>query len=58
VFELPLATLLEPTAPARRQALRNGRVREYRVWPHHEHEIWGAAAAVLIGLTGRLCEDA
>jgi 8-oxo-dGTP pyrophosphatase MutT (NUDIX family) len=58
VFELSFATLLDPTAPARHQRIRNGRLREYWVWPHHEHEIWGATAAILVGLAARLRGEA
>lgn len=50
VFELPLATLLDPKAPLRRRAWREGRLREFWVWPHPEHEIWGATAAILLRL--------
>jgi 8-oxo-dGTP pyrophosphatase MutT (NUDIX family) len=54
VFELPLTTLLDPTAPERRQAEFAGRLREYWVWPHAEHFIWGATAAILVHLAARL----
>lgn len=50
VFEFPLATLLDPRVPLRRRAWRDGRVREFWVWPHAEHEIWGATAAILLRL--------
>jgi 8-oxo-dGTP pyrophosphatase MutT (NUDIX family) len=56
VFELPLTTLLDPAAPARRQAEFAGRLREYWVWPHAEHVIWGATAAILLHLAARLAE--
>lgn len=54
VFELPLALLLDPTAPERRRAWRNGSWREVLVWPHPEHEIWGATAAILLRLAEQL----
>jgi 8-oxo-dGTP pyrophosphatase MutT (NUDIX family) len=49
-FELPLAVVLDPAAPERRRAERNGRMREFWVWPHERHYIWGATAAVLVNL--------
>jgi 8-oxo-dGTP pyrophosphatase MutT (NUDIX family) len=54
VFELPLTTLLDPTAPRRRSAEFRGRTRHYWVWPHPTHEIWGATAAILVHLAQRL----
>lgn len=50
IFELPLATVLDPTAPERRRAEFRGRMREFWVWPHPEHLIWGATAAMLVSL--------
>ena len=54
VFELPLAVLLDPTAPQRKSREWRGRMREYWEWPHPEHHIWGATAAILVGLAERL----
>ncbi len=54
VFELPLSVLLDPAAPQRRQMEFRGRMREFWVWPHPEHYIWGATAAILVDLAGRL----
>ncbi len=54
VFELPLTTLLDPKAPQRRSAEFGGRIRHYWVWPHPNHEIWGATAAILVHLAHRL----
>jgi 8-oxo-dGTP pyrophosphatase MutT (NUDIX family) len=54
VFELPLATLLNPAAPERRSAEYRGRTRQYWVWPHETHYIWGATAAILVHLARRL----
>ncbi len=50
MFELPLAVLLDPAAPVRRRALYQETWREYWVWPHEVHEIWGATAAILVQL--------
>ena len=54
VFELPLSVLLDPAAPQRRRAQLRGRWREFWVWPHPEHYIWGATAAILVNLASRL----
>jgi 8-oxo-dGTP pyrophosphatase MutT (NUDIX family) len=54
IFTLPLAVLLDPTAPERRRAHFRGRWREFWVWPHPDHYIWGATAAILVHLAGRL----
>ncbi len=50
VFELPLAVLLDPQAPQQRRAHYRGRWRSFWVWPHPEHYIWGATAAILVHL--------
>ncbi len=50
VFELPLALLFDPTAPTRRSTEWRGRMRDYWVWPHDEHLIWGATATILMNL--------
>lgn len=54
VFTLPLAVLLDPAAPQRRRAEFLGRTREFWVWPHPEHYIWGATASILVQLAHRL----
>lgn len=54
VFELPLSVLLDPSAPERRRATWKGRDREFWVWPHTRHYIWGATAAILVHLAHRL----
>ncbi len=54
VFELPLSVLLDPSAPRRRRAQFRGRWREFWVWPHPEHDIWGATAGILVNLAARL----
>lgn len=50
VFELPLSVVLNPSAPQSRRAEHRGRMREFWVWPHDEHLIWGATAAILVNL--------
>lgn len=50
VFELPLSVVMDPGAPERRRAEFRGRVREFWVWPHERHYIWGATAAMLVNL--------
>ena len=54
VFALPLSVLLDPAAPERRRAHYRGRWREFWVWPHPEHYIWGATAAILVNVAARL----
>ena len=54
IFQLPLATLLDPDAPQRRGSEFRGAWREYWVWPHPEQHIWGATAAILVHLARRL----
>ncbi len=54
VFQLPLAVLLDPAAPQRHEAMFRGRLRQYWVWPHPEHHVWGATAAMLVHLARRL----
>ena len=50
VFELPMAVLLDPEAPRKRRAHYRGRWRDFWVWPHPDHYIWGATAAILVHL--------
>ena len=54
VFELSIGVLLDPEAPQRRLHHERGRSREYWVWPHPEHYIWGATAAILVHLAQQL----
>lgn len=58
VFQLPLTVLLDPNAPERRQREYNGKIRSFWVWPHAEHYIWGATAAILVQLAHRLRAEA
>jgi len=55
-FEFPLAILLDPEAPRRERKEWKGQMREYWVWPHGEHFIWGATATILINLARGLRE--
>ena len=54
VFELPLDVLLDPAAPQRQRRHVRGNWREYWVWPHPDHFIWGATAAILVHLARKL----
>ena len=54
VFSLPLSVLLDPAAPERRRSHFRGAWREFWVWPHGDHYIWGATAAMLVHLAHRL----
>lgn len=55
-FEYPLARLLDPAAPERRRQEFRGRLREFWVWPHERHYIWGATASMLVTLSAVLRE--
>lgn len=54
VFALPLSVVLDPEAPQRKRAHFRGRSREFWVWPHPDHYIWGATAAILVAIATRL----
>lgn len=54
VFELPIDVLLDPAAPRREHHESRGNLREYWVWPHPDHFIWGATAAILVHLAQKL----
>ena len=54
VFELPIDVLLDPDAPKRQRHCVRGIWREYWVWPHPDHYIWGATAAILVHLAQKL----
>ena len=56
IFELPLATVLDPAAPALKSREVRGRMREYWVWPHPEYLVWGATAAMLMSFS-RILRD-
>jgi len=55
-FEYPLAQLLDPAAPELRRQEFRGRMREFWVWPHERHYIWGATASMLVTLSAILRE--
>ena len=57
-FEYPLARLLDPAAPERRRQEFRGRMREFWVWPHERHYIWGATASMLVTLAAVLRDEA
>lgn len=50
VFELPLASVLDPSARSWREEEILGRVRRFWVVRHDRHLIWGATAAMLVAL--------
>jgi 8-oxo-dGTP pyrophosphatase MutT (NUDIX family) len=54
VFELPLSVLLDPNAPQLMRREVQGRQRDFWVWPHPDHYIWGATAAILVHLARAL----
>lgn len=54
VFELPLTVLLDPDAPKLHAREVQGRRRDFWVWPHPDHYIWGATAAILVHLAKAL----
>jgi 8-oxo-dGTP pyrophosphatase MutT (NUDIX family) len=56
VFELPISVVLDPEAPRLQRQHVKGVWREYWVWPHPDHYIWGATAAILVRLAERLRE--
>jgi 8-oxo-dGTP pyrophosphatase MutT (NUDIX family) len=58
IFELPMDVVMDPDAPRRQRQHVGGVWREYWVWPHPDHFIWGATAAILVQLAQRLRERA
>jgi 8-oxo-dGTP pyrophosphatase MutT (NUDIX family) len=54
IFELPMRVVMDPDAPRRQRQHVGGVWRDYWVWPHPEHFIWGATAAILVQLAVRL----
>jgi 8-oxo-dGTP pyrophosphatase MutT (NUDIX family) len=54
VFELPISVVLDPNAPQRQHREVLGRSRPFWVWPHPDHFIWGATAAILVNLARKL----
>jgi 8-oxo-dGTP pyrophosphatase MutT (NUDIX family) len=59
ILSLRLDLLLDPRQPSRtRVKLKGGEWREFWVWPHDDHHIWGATAAILLSLARRLRSEA
>jgi 8-oxo-dGTP pyrophosphatase MutT (NUDIX family) len=54
VFCLPFATLLDAGLPYARTAYFRGEIRDFWLWPHDTHVIWGATAQILLNLAQRL----
>ncbi len=54
IFEFPFSVLLDPEAPRRQKQHVRGQWRDYWVWPHADHFIWGATAAIMHHLAGQL----
>lgn len=58
IFTLPLSVLLDPASPAVRTLEVAGVAREVWTWPHPQHDIWGATAAMLRELAAVLAQAA
>ena len=56
-FEYPLVHVTDPAKPERRSREFRDETREFWVWPHERHYIWGATASVLVTLASVLRED-
>jgi 8-oxo-dGTP pyrophosphatase MutT (NUDIX family) len=54
VFEVPLAFLLDPANRRQESREMGGRLRTYHAYTYKGHEIWGATAAIILGLAMRL----
>jgi 8-oxo-dGTP pyrophosphatase MutT (NUDIX family) len=54
VFEVPLAFLLDPANRRREARHIGGRERRFHAIKYRQHEIWGATAAIIVDLAGRL----
>lgn len=54
IFEVPLAFLLDPANRRRESREIAGRQRSFYAFTYKEHEIWGATAAIVVNLAGRL----
>lgn len=57
IFPLPLDVLLDPALPEWRRATWRGATRDFPVWPHPDHVIWGVTAWILLRLAGALRGD-
>ena len=58
IFRLDFTTLLNPAQPEWRRATWHGGTRDYPVWPHPDHVIWGATAWILLRLAKALSGNA
>ncbi|MGC8531511.1 MAG: NUDIX hydrolase [Acidiphilium sp.] len=56
IFRLDFSTLLSDHQPEWRRATWHGGTRDYPVWPHPDHVIWGATAWILLRLAKALRE--
>ena len=54
VFEAPLAFLCDPANRRIESRMIGGRQRRFYAFTHGEHLIWGATAAIIVGLAQRL----
>jgi 8-oxo-dGTP pyrophosphatase MutT (NUDIX family) len=50
IFEYDLSRLLDPALPQKQKARFQGTDRAFWVWPHEQHYVWGATAAILRNL--------
>jgi 8-oxo-dGTP pyrophosphatase MutT (NUDIX family) len=57
VFEVPLSFVLDRRNHQRQQQAFRGQVRQYYVLPYRNYRIWGATAAMLVGLADTLNAD-
>lgn len=56
IFEVPLSFVLDSRNHQRHARWIRGRCRHYYVLPYGDHHIWGATAAMLVGLARTLVE--
>jgi len=54
IFEVPLAFLADPANRRRESREVGGRKRSFYAFSYGRHEIWGATAAIVVGLVQRL----
>lgn len=54
IFPLGLDALLDPALPEWRRGTWHGGTRDFPVWPHPDHVIWGATAWILLRLATAL----
>lgn len=60
LLSLPVSVLLDPAQPKRQRMRPPGSTdwRDFYVWPHDDHYIWGATAAILLSLARWLRSEA